>query len=155
MIIYTDGSARPTNPGPGGFSLIVLDDDENIITAYTKHYDIPVTNNQMEMYAILYALIKFGDQNPVVYSDSSYAINTFDSWRFAWEQNGWLKKDGKIPENLNVIQTYKHFWDDGNRIQLRKIKGHTGNRWNELADKLANQSISLSDLQMTFNIELI
>ena len=27
--IYTDGSAHPTNPGPGGFGVIVLDKDKN------------------------------------------------------------------------------------------------------------------------------
>ena len=29
MIIYTDGSAHP-NPGPGGFGVIVLDNNEKI-----------------------------------------------------------------------------------------------------------------------------
>ena len=29
MIIYTDGSAHP-NPGPGGFGVVVLDNNENL-----------------------------------------------------------------------------------------------------------------------------
>ena len=37
MIIYTDGSARP-NPGPGGFGVVVLDDNENLIETYRKDF---------------------------------------------------------------------------------------------------------------------
>ena len=137
MIIYTDGSTKPTNPGPGGFAVIVLDDDENLIETYSNHYDTMVTNNQMEMKAILYALIKYGKYNPIVYSDSAYAINCFTTWRFGWERNGWLKGDGKVPENLDLIKFYAELWDKGHRIDLRKVKGHAGTHWNEVADKLA------------------
>ena len=31
MKIYTDGSAHPTNPGPGGLGIVVCDDDNNIL----------------------------------------------------------------------------------------------------------------------------
>lgn len=137
MIIYTDGSARPTNPGPGGFGVVVLDDKENLITTYSKHFDTMVTNNQMELKAILYTLIVYGHLNPIVYSDSAYAINCFTTWRHSWERNGWLKGDGREPENLDLIKTYTEIWNSGKRIQLQKVKGHSSNKWNELADRLA------------------
>lgn len=35
MIIYTDGSAHP-NPGPGGFGVVVLDNNENLLYTYNK-----------------------------------------------------------------------------------------------------------------------
>ena len=38
MIIYTDGSAHP-NPGPGGFGVIVLDNDEKIQYIYNKQFE--------------------------------------------------------------------------------------------------------------------
>lgn len=139
MVIYTDGSARPTNPGPGGFGVVVLDDNENLITTYSKHFDTPVTNNQMELKAILYTLIRYGKYNPIVYSDSAYAINCLNTWRFGWERNGWLKGDGKEPENLDLILAYKDLWDKGYRIDLQKVRGHAGNKWNELADELATR----------------
>ena len=34
MIIYTDGSCQK-NPGPGGFGVVVLDDNENLIQQYS------------------------------------------------------------------------------------------------------------------------
>ena len=39
MKIYTDGSAHP-NPGPGGFGVVVVDDNDNLIDCYSKQ-----TNN--------------------------------------------------------------------------------------------------------------
>ena len=60
MIIYTDGSAHP-NPGPGGFGVIVLDNDEKIQYIYNKQFEKEkVTNNQMELKAILYAFLNYG-----------------------------------------------------------------------------------------------
>ena len=53
MIIYTDGSAHPTNPGPGGFGVVVLDNDENVITCYSKQTKEITTNNREEIKAIL------------------------------------------------------------------------------------------------------
>lgn len=135
MIIYTDGSAHP-NPGPGGFGVVVLDDSENIIELYGKQFD-KTTNNEQELKAILYALIKYGKYNPIVYSDSAYAVNSLTKWMYNWQTNGWVKADGNSPENLDIIKLYYQFLNENHKIDLRKIKGHNGNKWNELADKIA------------------
>ncbi len=74
---------------------------------------------------------------PQVYSDSAYAINTFTSWMFSWQKKGWLKSDNKTPENLDLIKSYFTLYEKGYRIELKKVKGHAGNKGNELADKLA------------------
>ena len=140
MIIYTDGacSGNGSATAVGGFGVVVLDDDENIIETY-NHQNQNTTNNREELRAILYALIKYGKQTtpPIVYSDSAYAVNTFNTWMFGWAIKGWLKSDNKPPENLDLIQTYFELWQQGYRISLRKCRGHAGNKWNEMADKLA------------------
>ena len=74
---------------------------------------------------------------PIVYSDSAYCVNTFNQWMFSWAKNDWLKSDNKIPENMDLIQAYYNWYQKGYRIDLRKIKGHAGHKWNEMADKLA------------------
>lgn len=145
MIIYTDGSAKP-NPGPGGFGVVVLDDNENLISTYSKHFDYPVTNNLMEIKAILYAFLTYGkkindefDQDiPIVYSDSNYCVQMFNDWMFNWARNNWKKSDKKTPENLEWIQIYYDWYQKGHRIDLRKVKGHAGDKWNEMADALAS-----------------
>lgn len=61
---------------------------------------------------------------------------------FRWASNNWIKSDKNIPENLDLIQAYYTFYNKGYRIDLRKIKGHAGHKYNELADKLATGKIS-------------
>ena len=150
MIIYTDGSAHP-NPGPGGFGVIVLDNDEKIQYIYNKQFEKEkVTNNQMELKAILYAFLNYGvnintneftNNIPIVYSDSNYCVQTFNSWMFSWANNGWIKSDKKTPENLDLIKAYYNWYQKGYRIDLRKVKGHAGHKWNEMADKLATGTL--------------
>lgn len=148
MIIYTDGSAHP-NPGPGGFGVVVLDNNENLWYTYSKQFAGKVTNNEMELKAILYAFLNHGvkeenDWNnniPIVYSDSNYCVQTFNDWMFRWARNNWIKSDKKIPENLDLIQAYYEWYQKGYRIDLRKVKGHAGQKWNEMADGLATGKI--------------
>lgn len=139
MIIYCDGacSGNGSAAAVGGFGVVVLDDNENIIETYNKQNQ-NTTNNREELRAILYTLIKYGKNgNPTVYSDSAYAVNTFNTWMWGWASRGWLKSDNKIPENLDLIQTYYDLYNQGYRITLLKCRGHAGNQWNEMADKLA------------------
>ena len=140
MIIYTDGacSRNGSAAAVGGFAAIVLDDNENYITSYHEQVK-NTTNNRMELSAILWAMIKYGKENtpPVVYSDSAYCVNTFNSWMWGWAKRGWLKSDNKEPENLDLIQAYYKLYNEGYRIDLRKCHGHSGDHWNEQADKLA------------------
>lgn len=82
-------------------------------------------------------MIYYGKQNPIVYSDSAYCVNTFNTWMFSWVNSGWYKANKQQPENLDLIQAYYELWLKGHRIDLRKVKGHAGNKWNELADQLA------------------
>ena len=149
MIIYTDGSAHP-NPGPGGFGVVVLDNNENLWYTYSKQFAGKVTNNEMELKAILYAFLNHGvkeenDWNnniPIVYSDSNYCVQTFNDWMFRWARNNWIKSDKKIPENLDLIQAYYEWYQKGYRIDLRKVKGQAGQKWNEMADGLATGKIN-------------
>lgn len=146
MIVYTDGSAHP-NPGPGGFGVVVCDDGGNILDAYAHQQD-RTTNNEQELKAILYVLIKYGKlyPTPIVYSDSSYAINTYSMWMYSWANRGWIKSDNKIPENLDLIKTYYNLCSQGYRIDLRKVPGHKGIKGNEIADKLATGKITVEEV---------
>lgn len=149
--IYTDGSAHP-NPGPGGFGVIVLDKDKNkcynnykLVEVYSKQFK-NTTNNEQELKAILYSFLNYGvklnkdlvhQEIPIVYSDSAYAVNTFNAWMFNWSGKGWLKSNNQPPENLEIIKAYYDWYQKGYRIEIRKVPGHSGNFWNEMADKLA------------------
>ena len=156
MIFYTDGSAHP-NPGPGGYGIVGIENDV-VSFVRSKQYKGPVTNNEMELKAILYVMLNYGEkcddwgQPPIVYSDSAYCVNTFNEWMFNWARNGWIKSDKKVPENLDLIQAYYNWYKEGYRIDLRKIKGHDGHEWNELADQLATGYISEEEAYATYGV---
>lgn len=139
MTIYTDGSCRSNgNPDAiGGFGVVVVDEEKGLFTY--AHQEIGTTNNRQEMKAVLYAFLNFGDKEfaPTVYCDSAYTVNAFNDWIFSWERNGWKTSTNKAPENLDLIQIYWEWYQQGYRINLQKIAGHSGNKWNELADRLA------------------
>lgn len=155
MIFYTDGSAHP-NPGPGGYGIVGIE-DEKVTFVRSQQYKGPVTNNEMELKAILYIMLNYGEkcddwgQPPIVYSDSAYCVNTFNEWMFNWARRGWIKSDKQKPENLDLIQAYYDWYKEGYRIDLRKIKGHNGHEWNELADQLATGYISEEEAYATYS----
>ncbi len=146
MKIYTDGSSNP-NPGPGGFGVVVLDNTENFVYNLYRESSEQTTNNREELKAILYALKHYGETEdnfteiPMVYSDSAYAINTYNDWMWNWAQNDWIKSNGAKAENLDIIQEYFDLWNQGYRIELRKVLGHSDIKGNILADKLAADKI--------------
>mgnify|MGYP002865856990 CR=1 FL=1 len=151
MKIYCDGSANP-NPGPGGFGVIALDKSENLVYHIYRESSENTTNNREELKAILYCLEHFGviteDEFdlPIVYSDSAYAINTYTDWMFSWARNDWRKSDGQKAENLDLIQKYYDLYNEGYRISLVKVRGHSNNKWNEFADALAGNRVPLYKL---------
>ena len=152
MIIYTDGSCvgNGKTVNSGGFGVVVLDNDEKLLYNYSKRCE-NTTNNREELKAILYSFLNYGINIynttgtlsvPVVYSDSNYCVNTFNTWMFNWANNNWIKSDKKTPENLDLIQAYYDWYQKGYRIDLRKVKGHAGNKWNEMADQLATGALA-------------
>lgn len=138
MEIYTDGSCSG-NPGPGGYGVVVVEDGK-VVDTYAQQAE-QTTNNREELKAILYVMLRYGRRPPqepvVVYSDSAYCVNTLTSWMFNWAEKGWKKSDKKTPENLDIISRYYEWYQRGYRIDLRKVKGHAGNLYNEMADALA------------------
>lgn len=159
MIIYTDGSCTGNGKAvnSGGFGVIVLDNDEKLLYNYNKRCE-NTTNNREELKAILYSFLNYGINInnplygfnnydiPIVYSDSNYCVQTFNEWMFSWARNGWTKSDHNQPENLDLIQAYYDWYQKGYRIDLRKVKGHAGNKWNEIADQLATGKITSEEV---------
>ena len=157
MIIYTDGSCVGNGKAinSGGFGVVVIDNNEKLLFNYNKRCE-NTTNNREELKAILYSFLNYGiniynDKNfgkeiPIVYSDSNYCVQTFNEWMFAWANKGWIKSDKQTPENLDLIKAYYEWYNKGYRIDLRKIKGHAGHKWNEVADRLATGQLTTEEV---------
>jgi ribonuclease HI len=138
-IYYVDGSCSNNGnfPNEGGFSVVKVDPSTGEVVDHYAKRSVNTTNNREELKAILWVMLNHGHENPIVYSDSAYSVNTYTTWMFGWARRGWLKADKKPPENLDLIKVYYEFYEKGYRLQLKHCKGHAGNMYNELADRLA------------------
>lgn len=154
MIVFTDGacSANGTENSRGGFGVVILNNDNSYHSCYQKFTE-QTTNNREELKAILFALIKYGKKETplIIFTDSAYCVNSLTQWIFSWAVKGWLKSDNKPPENLDLIKTFYELYQLGYKMDLRKIKGHNGHEWNEIADGLATGKLKVEDIERKYN----
>lgn len=131
------------NPGPGGYGVAILDD--NILEyKYSEQFE-NVTNNQMELRAIIHAL-KWIQSAPAhetytIYSDSAYCVNMINSWIWTWKINNWQNSKKQTVENLELVQELYSLLDvNFPNFAIEKCSGHIGITGNELADALASNN---------------
>lgn len=138
--IYTDGACSG-NPGPGGFGVVWEEADGwHTHGGCSKH----TTNNRMELRAFESALwvatgfIEDGCEVEIC-MDSAYVFNAVTlGWVFKWAANGWKTKSGKKVVNDDIwrpVCGMLPVLKDG--VKLVKVKGHSGEEGNELADEIA------------------
>ena len=131
--VYTDGACLG-NPGPGGWAAVVIDGGEE------KEFsggEPLTTNNRMELSAAINALKNIPELSDVeIYTDSTYVKNGITSWIKNWEKNGWKNSQKEPVKNkelwLELLELSKK-----HKIQWQWVKGHSGDEFNERADKLA------------------
>ena len=132
IAIYTDGACFP-NPGKGGWGAVFIKDGK------TRTYSGSVpdtTNNRMEMLAALKALQALPSRCEVtIYSDSQYLVKGMSSWIHGWKKKAF--KGVKNPDLWLALDkaASRHV------ITWQWVRGHNGDKYNELADQLANQAL--------------
>jgi ribonuclease HI len=92
----------------------------------------------MEIQAVLAAVSTLDGALEIV-SDSTYVVNCFrDGWWRGWLARGWLNSQRKPVANRDLweplIDEYRR---DMNRLAFRWVKGHGGDPYNDLVDRLA------------------
>lgn len=134
---WVDGACSG-NPGPGGFGVCNLDDG-----IFYSEYEENTTNNRQELKAILYVM-NIAKDNPeniyIIHSDSAYAINSITSWMDNWAKNGWVRSKNQPIENLDLMKEIYYLKMVLFNIKLEKVKGHSGELGNEVADALASRN---------------
>ncbi len=130
-VAYTDGACRG-NPGPGGWAWVVPGGPWACGSA------VSTTNQRMELQAVLEALSVLDGPVEVV-SDSTYVVNCFrDGWYRKWLQNRWRNASKKPVANRDLWEPLIRLYLDRRAdIELRWVKGHSGDEWNGVADELA------------------
>ena len=133
--VFTDGSCEG-NPGPGGWGVVWVEDDEILDTA--SGTDPETTNNRMELAALIAAYRMLPEDSVIdVYSDSQLCVKTVNEWAAGWEKRRWRRKSGPIA-NLELVKELYALAGTHPNVKLQWIRAHDGSRWNEYADSLAS-----------------
>lgn len=145
--IFTDGACSG-NPGPGGWAIVANECEEcKVITGGEE----VTTNNRMELTAAInavdYALMvsdSFGDRytSIEIISDSAYVVNAINkAWLFNWQKNNWKTVAKTDVLNKDLWQKmYTKYCLCADKVKFVKVKGHSGNSFNEMADKEARKA---------------
>ena len=135
--IFTDGACSG-NPGIGGWGVVIVINNKTIQLNGGMN---DTTNNQMELKAVIEALKYFDKPTSLtLYTDSKYVKDGIKSWILNWKKNGWKTAAKKPVKNKELwikldLQIARHI------INWQWVKGHAGNKYNELADYLARKFI--------------
>ena len=136
-IIYTDGSAVP-NPGEGGWAAVWVDDGRIVREAHGSASEM--TNNRMELSALAGALEMAPEDAEIeIVTDSELCVRTITEWAPKWRDAGWRRRRGSIA-NLELVKRVLELYERHPRCRLRWTRGHAGHRWNEYADRRANEA---------------
>ena len=144
--IYTDGGCSG-NPGPGGWAYVIILQTfaGASIIAQDKGGVEETTNNKMELTAVIEALRKLQTLDPprnvTVYTDSQYVQKGISEWIKTWKQNAWKTSDKKPVKNQDLWIALDTLAADFS-INWQWVKGHAGNQYNELCDKMTQEAIA-------------
>lgn len=131
--VWTDGACSG-NPGPGGWAWATADGRQGSGGAQMT------TNQRMEVQAALEAVRALSGPLVVV-SDSTYVVNCFrDAWWKGWLARGWVNSAKKPVANRDLWEPLIALFQERGDISFRWVKGHSGDRMNDLVDQLAVQA---------------
>ncbi|MEM9035803.1 MAG: RNase H family protein [Actinomycetota bacterium] len=127
---YTDGACLG-NPGPGGWAWVVPDGP------YASGAEARTTNQRMEVTAAFEAA-KAIDGPLLVVSDSTYVVNCFKQrWWEGWLKRGWKNSKKEPVANRDLWEPFIELYRERGDLDFQWVKGHSGDRWNDAADRLA------------------
>lgn len=132
--ISTDGACLG-NPGPGGWGAILRAGQHE---KELSGAEPDTTNNRMELTAAIRALEALKQPSRVdLRTDSTYVRNGIMTWVANWQRNGWRTSAKQPVKNADLWRELIAACERHD-VTWHWVKGHAGDRDNEIADKLAS-----------------
>lgn len=137
VIIYTDGACSG-NPGSGGWgAILIFGEHEKEI--FGGEYN--TTNNRMELLAAIKSLESLKEKcNIELFTDSQYVKKGITEWLPIWKNNNWKNSQKKNVKNADLWKELDN-QNQNHNVTWKWVKGHAGNKYNEIADSLARKGI--------------
>ena len=152
VTIYTDGACLG-NPGPGGYAAILIYGEirKEITGGFRKS-----TNNRMELMAAIFGLQALKEECQVIlWSDSEYLVSSMSLGRAkCWRARNWRRTNKEMAANVDLWEQILALCDR-HEVQFEWVKGHSGNRENELCDMLAVQAAKRASLPIDSGFEQV
>jgi ribonuclease HI len=155
-VIFTDGSSSPKSRRGGWACIIMLPTRFIEIVGNAEE----TTNNRMEMMAAIQGLkeLKFPHKIYLV-SDSAYLLNSLEKkWYNRWFademffDSAYAKQMNRFPRpNLDLWRILASL-SEFHEIVPVKVKGHSGDEWNDKVDRL---SVQARTDQLSYRRELL
>ena len=150
--MYTDGGCRPSNPGPGGYGVVLLYGDHR--KELSGGFRL-TTNNRMEIMAAIIGLETLKTPcNVTLHSDSKYLVDAMSKgWAKKWQAKNWqrnYKEKAKNPDLWQRLLTAVVH----HKVQFVWVKGHSGIAENERCDELATHAAQQPNLPSDEGYEL-
>lgn len=141
--IYTDGATSNNGRAnaKGSWAAIFIKNEANQEYEIRSGGEMPTTNQRMELTGAIEGLsmipkLSFGDE-VILYTDSAYLCNCYlNKWYCSWERNGWRNSKKEPVANQDLWEKLIPYFKNP-QITISKVKGHSGNYYNELVDELA------------------
>jgi ribonuclease HI len=135
MNLYTDGSCDLVK-GVGGWAVI----DEDTMTVLKRGAAVggTVTNNRMELQAVIEAVLFCKDNINEIYTDSQYVSNGINKWLPTWVKNNFRTASKQPVKNQDLWIKLKTILSEklgeGISIEINWVRAHNGHPANSLAD---------------------
>lgn len=139
MVVFSDGACKG-NPGPAAWGIALLQEGQLMMSqgGFIGH----ATNQVAELVAAIEGLKRTPEGATIeLVSDSQYVLKGLTEWRAGWLSRGWKNGKGEPVANQTYWVTL-YALADARKVKTRWVRGHSGDRYNELCDELANKAIA-------------